>query len=500
MPTSNDELLKMIDRSFKTMSEAAQKIERWNSLEDDIKSVENEYVNHCNKVISAWDEFNKEDVEKELRYCEEYFVLMKEGEMIKCDCGSEETELHFEGGETVYIDGTESPSENNIPKQIKKGCFGTCLLEEPSRHPGTKASGGNVCDPYIVGTSWLDTYNYARIENLRMALNKQSWLACKYMGRIMSVDEIENIDTAGMTEEEAFELMLAWVRGEQYIPQVILDKITSIYAGQDSNYFDAYKYIGDEKFDNINKYDVKFVAWSKFVNNLWETEEQRKSHLELRPVLLKAMCMQESSLGSSKGFNGLINILQSINTGDGNLWHLANYNPFPKTFLTEVEGKKGTVIKSNILAWRSEAKENGSFFENGYVEFTEKDYFLTMKDDDGKITYERMFSKGEEDYFGKANIGDKGNPLLLEGIKTVKTNSEYPKGKEDTVSGEMIMVVYNQQSTDMSLYAGAILLANKFLPEKTESKAVEHYNGDGDPSYVEKVRGYLEKMGTDYIN
>lgn len=508
MPTSTDNLAKMFSESLKMAVEATEGMGRRAILDDKIKSVENDYVNNCNKVISEWTEYKEEDVTNELEYCEEYFVLMKEGEMIKCDCGSKEMKLHFEGKKTVYKDGAGSPSEKDMPKQIKKGCFGNCLLEEPSRHPGTNASGGNVCDPYIVGTSWLDTYNNARIEDLRVALNKQSWLACKYMGRIMSVDEIENIDTAGMTEEEAFEMMLAWVKGEQYIPQVILDKITSIYAGQDSNYFDAYEYEGEDNFDNINKFDVKFVAWGKFVNNLWETEEQRKNHLEIRPVLLKAMCMQESSLGSGIKFNGLINIEQSMNTGDGNLWHVANYNPYPKTFLTEVEEKGKVVEKSNILVWRSEANEDGSFFENGYVEFDEKDYFLPITDEDGRTVYDRQTKSGEEDYFGKANIGDKGNPLLAESIKKIKTNSECLEesenmethNKEDILPKEIIMVVHNQQSTDMSLYAGALLLANNYLPEKKESKAVEHYNGDGDLGYVDKVEAFLRDMGTDYIN
>lgn len=70
----------------------------------------------------------------------------------------------------------------------KKRCFGTCLLEDPSRHPGTNVIGGNDCEPYIVGTSWLDTYNNAKAENFRTTLNKQSWMACKYMGRVMSAD------------------------------------------------------------------------------------------------------------------------------------------------------------------------------------------------------------------------------------------------------------------------------------------------------------------------
>lgn len=66
-------------------------------------------------------------------------------------------------------------------------------------------------------------------------------------------------------------------------------------------------------------------------------------------------------------------------------------------------------------------------------------------------------------------------------IKTVKTHSSYPRETKDYDKqgpqynqGEIIMVTYNQQSVDMSLYAACVLLANK---GNTERKAVEQYNG-----------------------
>lgn len=33
-------------------------------------------------------------------------------------------------------------------------------------------------------------------------------------------------------------------------------------------------YSGTENF--TDKFDVKIIAWTKFVNNLWETDEQKK--------------------------------------------------------------------------------------------------------------------------------------------------------------------------------------------------------------------------------
>lgn len=504
-----EEISESLEELQKTINEKFKEIRRYSNLRDAKQQVEDDYENTCNKEITDWQDFREEDIIRELNYCTDYFMLMKEGDIIKCDCGTKEIELYFDGKKIVFKGGTASPTEKDIPRQIKeheKKCFGTCLLEDPSRHPGTNAVGGNDCEPYIVGTSWLDTYNNAKAENLKTALKKQSWLACKYMGRIMSVEAIEEIDVAGMTEEEAFEMLLAWVRGEQYIPQVILDKITTIYAGQNVNDLDAFPYKGSETINNINKYDVKIIAWSKFVNNLWETDAQKKQHLDIRPVLFKALCMQETKLGSNSAtrFNGKINIAQSLNTGDGGIWHMANYNPYPTTFWTTtiVDGK--VVDKSNILNWGNEQDSRGEFLTNGYIEFVESDYFKAQKDLNGNVIFERLFKGRREDFFGKADIGEKGSSLINEGIKTVHTHSDYPiensdsrANKDEIIAGELTMVVYNQQSTDMSLFVGALELANH---ANTEELAVGNYNGGGEKSYVDSVRGYLNDMGTDFIN
>lgn len=494
MPIINDEVCRILSENAKKIAETVkEEMNRGISLRNRIQSVENDYVNECNKEISDWMDFTEDDVIKELNYCVDYFVLMKEGDTIKCDCGTKEMELYFDGKKTVYKDGTGSLSADNIPNKIKnheEGCFGTCLLEEPSRHPEKKVSDGYVCEPYIVGISWLDTYNNVKIEDLRVALAKQSWLACRYMGRIMSMDAIEEIDTADMTEEEAFEMMLAWIRGEQYIPQVILDKITLIYAGQNRDDFDSLIYNGSESFNNLYKYDAKIIAWSKFVNNLWETEEQKESHLEIRPVLLKALCMQESELGGGEEqFNSRINIAQSLNTGDGGIWQLVNYNPYPNSFLKDGE--------KNILVWQNKPGSNGDNVTNGYVQFDEVDYFEAKKDDsnnvikdiNGEIIYERVFRIDEKEYFGKADIGENGNSLLLESIKKIN--------KGGVAQEETRIVVYNQQSVDLSLFVGALELANH---ANTEHQAIINYNGGGTAGYDGEVEQYLIDMGTDFLS
>lgn len=101
----------------------------------------------------------EEDVKRELQYCTDVFMLMKTGDRIKCDCGSKDIALTFEKNMCVYKDGSPSPAENNIPSAIEahsKNCFGICRLEEPSRHPGKNKTGGNLCEPYIVGASCGD--------------------------------------------------------------------------------------------------------------------------------------------------------------------------------------------------------------------------------------------------------------------------------------------------------------------------------------------------------
>ena len=480
-----------------------------------VNQILHEYENNCNKKVEDWKEFTVEDVERELGYCTDVFMLMKIGDTIRCDCGDREIPLTFGGTVTVYKGGTGSPAENDIPQQVKehrRGCFGTCLLEEPSRHPGKNAVGGNPCEPYIVGASWLETYNNAKAGEMKTVLYDRSWLACRYMGRIMSADTVPEIDTTGMTEDEAFGWMLRWAKGE-YIPQVLLDKITHIYAGGDGAveafrkeypYSDAKedpvhgeenrrKYAEFEfySYTNINKFDSKFLAWSKFVNNLW-TEEERSAHLEIRPVVLKAMSMKESSMGTLKLYNGTVNIMHSMTVGDGTFWHIANENPYLRTF---VENNKDIAKKQekNVLVFRY--TEGKGEVTNGYVQFNPGDAF----EESGERSFGGL---GSADYFGRADIGDSGNPLFRESIKKVATNSSYPAEADNigdfppqTNSGEILMVDYNQQSIDMSLYAAGILLANKGTEE---SEAVQDYNGNND-KYGLEIEYRLKCLHSDYV-
>lgn len=60
------------------------------------------------------------------------------------------------------------------------------------------------------------------------------------------------------------------------------------------------------------------------------------------------------------------------------------------------------------------------------------------------------------------------------------------------------MVVHNQQSVDMSLYAGALNLSNHGT---TERIATKNYNSGKDvEAYANEVEGYLKDMNTNYVN
>ncbi len=481
----------VIKDSIEALGEMINEINKNNAeRQEEINKLISRYENNCNKEITEWDDYVTEDIKKELDYCMDVFVLMKVGDKIKCDCGDKIIPLQFEGKKVVYKDGAVSPSEKDIPKPVDlhmKNCFGTCMLEEPSRHPGTNAAGGNPCEPSIVGTSWLETYNNAKSGQLRTVLFEKSWLACKYMGRIMSADLVQEIDTAGMTEEEAFDWMLRWVKGE-YIPQVILDEITHIYAGGDdgvNKFRKDYSYNGTASYANMDKFDSKFLAWSKFTNNLWEGEA-KSEHLNIRPIVIKAMCMAETSLGIDGKFNATVNIMQSMTIGDGTLWHMVNCNPYPKTFKTHVDNMN----YDNIYVFDRDEKR-----DNGYVQFSLSDYF----DQNGN----RAFKYDGQYYFGKADIGNMGNPAIKESIKTVRTNTSFPQQQisehhSQDEEREIIMVNYNQQSIDMSLYTACVLLANK---GKTERDAVGRYNYEANKDvYALKIQKYLLDFGTNFIN
>ena len=513
MENTPDSKLEGVNRAGKADKDAKEKtvnIKTDGNRESQIKELLNNYEKECNKVITDWTQFKKEDIQRELGFCIDAFMLMKVGDRIKCDCGNKEIPLELEGKAVVSKGGTTGVAGNNIPKQIKdneKGCFGTCLLEEPSMHPGMNPTGGNPCEPHIVGTSWLETYNDAKAEDIGMVLSDKSWLACRYMGRIMDADLIPEFDLTIMTEKDAFEWMLKWIKGEEHIPQVVLDKITHIYAGGDDAVDEfrrefAYNNPGNKAeydYKNIDKFDSKFLAWSKFVNNLWDDNDV--THLKVRPVVLKAMSILETTLGEKELYNGHVNIMHSMTIGDGTFWHIANYYPYSKTFTYDSE--------DNILVWLNKEDNNKQPEEakgdtegenkdsngeeaagwiqitNGYVEFGKSDAFT----DKG----ERRVSGEERQFFGKSHVGDKvGNPVFRESIKTISTHSQYPANE-----GEMIMVVYGQQSLDMSLYAAGVALANK---STTEKEAVGEYNVVNKQGYIREMEKQLAHMGTKFKN
>ena len=61
----------------------------------------------------------------------------------------------------------------------------------------------------------------------------------------------------------------------------------------------------------------------------------------------------------------------------------------------------------------------------------------------------------------------------------------------------MIMVVYGQQSLDMSLYAAGVALANK---STTEKEAVGEYNVVNKQGYIREMEKQLAHMGTKFKN
>ena len=183
--------------------------------------------------------------------------------------------------------------------------------------------------------------------------------------------------------------------------------------------------------------------------------------------------------------------MHSMTVGDGTFWHMANENPYPRTFFEK--NKSGGQEKNVLAFYYTEGKGEVT---NGYVQFNLGDAF----EESGERSFGGL---GSADYFGRADIGDSGNPLFRESIKKVATNSSYPAENDDTKvlppqtnSGEILMVDYNQQSIDMSLYAAGILLANKGTEE---SEAVQDYNGNND-KYGLEIEYRLKCLHSEYVD
>ena len=112
--------------------------------------------------------------------------------------------------------------------------------------------------------------------------------------------------------------------------------------------------------------------------------------------------------------------MHSMTVGDGTFWHMANENPYPRTFF---EKNKSSGQERNVLAFYY--TEGKGEVTNGYVQFNLGDAF----EESGERSFGGL---GSADYFGRADIGDSGNPLFRESIKKVATNSSYPAENDDT--------------------------------------------------------------------
>lgn len=69
-------------------------------------------------------------------------------------------------------------------------------------------------------------------------------------------------------------------------------------------------------------------------------------------------------MGTSKLYNGAVNIMHSMTVGDGTFWHMANENPYPRTFF---EKNKSSGQERNVLAFYY--TEGKGEVTNGYVQF-----------------------------------------------------------------------------------------------------------------------------------
>ena len=80
MGNTPDSKLEGVNRAGKVDKDAKEKtvnIKTDGNRESQIKELLNNYEKECNKVITDWTQFKKEDIQKELGFCIDAFMLIE---------------------------------------------------------------------------------------------------------------------------------------------------------------------------------------------------------------------------------------------------------------------------------------------------------------------------------------------------------------------------------------------------------------------------------------
>lgn len=200
-------------------------------------------------------------------------------------------------------------------------------------------------------------------------------------------------------------------------------------------------------------FDNYIVAWTYYWNQKIMAGDMGQRKITIRPEVVKAMIMDESTWGSKGNKNSERDVMQSLFPGDPSLWILAGVDP------ELYESKRFVfVTKEGQITEASRAEYNGIF-------------------SDGKKVTE------------KYGYGD--------GFVRVRNTISIIDHPHDT-GEECFYVDYMKVTPNLSIACGIGVLAHKtnwnYAGEETEREGVRRYNGGGNPNYLDDITSHLKEL------
>ncbi len=303
------------------------------------------------------------------------------------------------------------------------------------------------------------------------ALMKCDNLLCLY-GGVITIEENPEPEEETIIEEEpdveeepelmdletALQEMTKYLQGE--LSEEELNAVIDMIAAQCGLTVADMKTGGfgsGDGYARSQSYDSQIVAWTYYWNAKIEDEFPNKFTID--PNVVKAIIAQESSFGNNptqEYKNPSRNVMQSLATGNDNVWTATGINPY-NTF------SLGDHIPFKML--------DGTVNPNGSLPPKTSGFYI-YRDDEKYVEKERVRM-----HFEDINI--------IENI--FETDND---GK--------LMLIFDNVTSNMSIAVGVGVLAEKMSSANgSEYTGVAQYNSE--PGYVEKINVHLGNMGCELI-
>lgn len=272
--------------------------------------------------------------------------------------------------------------------------------------------------------------------------------------------------------EEALAYMDLYLQGE--VSETEIEKYI-IYVSQNCGLTIA-KIVGGEcqGKDIQNDLDKYILAWSYYWNCKISEGKFGDGRIAIRPDVVKAMIMDETSWGTDARHNGLNDVMQVLVPGDFALWILSGYDPTPED--------KSHFGNTEQVVWVVN--------EGNYQEASMRQEYNYYYDNNRTITTTAHNGFGD------------GMGILQKNVISIIDTSEEQVPAELANSDGEYLIHYDAVTPNMSIACGIAHLAVKIENANSEIGGVDAYNGGGaesktGESYVSKINKFLGELGYD---